>query len=138
IAHVMDEKEVRLCLAHPLCAVASDGVLRRGQGHPRAAGAFPRALRWLRQAGFSWPEALRRATALPASMAWLPSGVLTEGAPADLTVFSPDRLRDRADFQDPLAPPEGIEYVIVNGRLALERGMVARPPSGRLITRIPA
>ncbi|HRY79755.1 MAG TPA: amidohydrolase family protein [Spirochaetia bacterium] len=137
IAHVMNEAEIRLCLTHPKCAVASDGVLHQGQGHPRAAGTFPRALRWLREAGLSWPEAVRHATSLPASMAFLSSGVLAIGAPADLVLFSPERLKDKATFQDQLAPPEGIEYVIVNGKVALEKGEVTRPAVGRLLTRPP-
>jgi N-acyl-D-amino-acid deacylase len=137
VAHVMNEDEVRLCLAHPLCAIASDGILHNGEGHPRAAGTFPRALRWMREAGRPWTEAVRHATSLPASMAWLPAGVIAEGARADITVFSPDTLHDRATFQDQLAPPEGIEYVLVNGKIACEHNEIARPPAGRLVVRGP-
>lgn len=137
IAHVMNEDEIRLCLSHPRCAIASDGILHNGEGHPRAAGTFPRALRWLREAGLSWPEAVRHATSLPASMAWLPVGVLREGSRADVVAFSPEALRDRATFQDQLVPPEGIEYVVVNGKIAVERGKISRPPVGRLIVRGP-
>lgn len=132
IAHVMDDAEIRACLAHPSCATASDGVLHDGQGHPRAAGTFPRALRILREAGLSWPEALRHMTSLPASMAWLDSGRLVPGAPADVVVFDPERLRDRATFADQLAPPEGIACVLVDGRLAVEGGECLEPV-GRLI-----
>lgn len=135
IAHVMNEDEIRLCLRHPLCAVASDGILRGGEGHPRAAGAFPRAMRWLREEGLSWAEAVRHATALPAEMAWLPSGRIEEGAPADLVVFSPDRLMDKATFEDQIAAPEGIAAVIVNGRIAVENGVLAPEPEGRLLLR---
>jgi len=132
IAHVMDDAEIRACLAHPSCAVASDGVLHEGQGHPRAAGTFPRALRILRESGLSWPEALRHLTSLPASMAWLDSGRLVAGAPADVVVFDPERLRDQATFADQLAPPEGIACVLVDGRLAVEEGRCLEPV-GRLI-----
>lgn len=135
VAHVMNEDEIRLCLRHPRCAIASDGVLHQGQGHPRAAGTFPRALKWLREEGLSWPQAIRHATSLPASMVWLPSGVIREGAPADLVVFSPDRLRDTATFRDQLLPPEGIEYVLVNGRIALEHGILTEPPTGSFLVR---
>ncbi len=135
IAHVMNEPEIRLCLRHPLCAVASDGVLHGGEGHPRAAGAFPRAMRWLREEGLSWPEAVAHATALPAEMAWLPGGRLEVGAPADIVVFSPDDLRDRATFEDQLASPEGISAVVVNGKVAVERGVLAAQPAGRLLLR---
>lgn len=135
IAHVMNEWEIRACLKHPLCAVASDGVLHHGEGHPRAAGAFPRALRWLREEGFSWAEAVRHATVLPAGMAWLPAGRLEIGSPADLVVFSPDDLRDRATFEDQLAAPEGISAVVLNGKIAVEQGEIALAPAGRLLLR---
>ena len=135
IAHVMDDAEIRACLATPDCAIASDGVLHDGQGHPRAAGTFPRALRILRDAGLSWPEAIRHATSLPASMAWLDSGRLTEGAPADVVVFDPRALRDKATFSDQLAPPEGIAYVVVDGAVAVDHGVCAAEPVGRLLFR---
>ncbi|MBU0926550.1 MAG: amidohydrolase family protein [Spirochaetes bacterium] len=133
IAHVMNGEEIRTCLAHPSCAVASDGVLHDGQGHPRAAGTFPRALRILREAGLSWPEAVRHATSLPASMAWLDSGALAMGSPADAVVFDPEALRDKATFADQLAPPEGIAYVFVDGAMAVDHGTCAAEPAGRLL-----
>ena len=135
IAHVMNEWEIRACLKHPLCAIASDGVLHNGEGHPRAAGAFPRALRWLREEGLSWAEAVRHATALPADMAWLPVGRMEVGAPADLVVFSPGALRDRATFEEQLLPPEGIAAVVVNGRIAVEDNVIAPEPAGKLLMR---
>jgi len=137
IAHVMNEWEIRACLRHPLCAVASDGVLHNGEGHPRAAGAFPRALRWLREEGLSWPEAVRHATILPAEMSWLPVGRMEVGAPADLVLFSPEGLCDRATFEDQLAPPEGIAAVLVNGQIAVEDGVLSPEPRGRLLLREP-
>jgi N-acyl-D-amino-acid deacylase len=135
IAHVMNEWEIRSCLKHPLCAIASDGVLHNGEGHPRAAGAFPRALRWLREEGLSWAEAVRHATALPADMAWLPVGRMEVGAPADLVVFSPDAIRDKATFEEQLLPPEGIAAVVVNGRIAVEDNVIAPEPAGKLLMR---
>ena len=135
IAHVMNEWEIRACLKHPLCAIASDGVLHNGEGHPRAAGAFPRALRWLREESLSWAEAVRHATALPADMAWLPVGRMEVGAPADLVVFSPGALRDRATFEEQLLPPEGIAAVVVNGRIAVEDNVIAPEPAGKLLMR---
>jgi N-acyl-D-amino-acid deacylase len=135
IAHVMNDAEIRRCLAHPFCAIGSDGILSRGQGHPRAAGSFPRALRILREAGLSWPEAIRHATSLPAGMAWLEGGRIALGAAADIVVFDPEKLRDRATFADQLAPPEGIAYVIVEGSVAVDQGAVAPKPAGRLLFR---
>jgi N-acyl-D-amino-acid deacylase len=135
IAHVMNDAEIRKCLAHPSCAIGSDGLLNHGEGHPRAAGSFPRALRIIREAGLSWPEAIRHATSLPAGMAWLEGGRLVEGAAADIVAFDPATLRDKATFADQLASPEGIEYVIVDGAVALDRGAIAPEPKGRLLFR---
>ena len=135
IAHVMNDQEIRECLAHPSCAIATDALLRNGEGHPRAAGTFPRALRILREAGLSWPEALRHATSLPAAMTWLDAGRLVPGTPADIVVFDPLSLRDKATFADQLAPPEGIHYVFIDGTVAVDHGTIAARPSGRLLFR---
>ena len=135
IAHVLNGSEVRECLRHPRCALASDAVLHQGQGHPRAAGTFPRGLRLLREEGLSWPEAIRHATSLPAEMGWLDAGRLEEGAPADLVVFDPERLADRATFQDQLLPPEGIAYVVLRGQVAVDHGTIDPVPRGSFLLR---
>ncbi len=135
IAHVLNENEVRTCLKRPYCAVASDGLLSNGQGHPRAAGTFPRALRWLREEGFSWPEALHHLTTLPAEMIWSCRGGLREGAPGDVVVFNPSTLCDQATFKEPLAPPQGISYVFVGGNMAVEQGKVLPHPQGHFLLR---
>jgi len=135
IAHVMNEEEMRLVQRDPECAIASDAILLHGGGHPRAAGAFPRGIRWLLEEGLSWNEAVRHATSLPAKMTWLDRGYLRKGSPADLVVFEPLSFRDRACFGDPLLPPEGIRYVIVNGEVAVEDGRVSEKPCGHFLTR---
>ena len=135
IAHVMNDEEVRVCLKHPKCAIASDSVLNHGEGHPRSAGTFPRALKMLRQEGLSWAEAVYHATVRPAEMAWLEQGRMALGAPADLTVFNPGTLTDCATFKDQLLPPEGIEYVIIDGEVALDEGDLVADPVGRILLR---
>ncbi len=135
IAHVMNAEEVRLCLSHPRCAIASDSVLKRGQGHPRSAGTFPRALRILREEGLSWPQALYHATTLPAEMAWLDSGRLAAGAVADLVIFDAETFRDRSTFREELLPPKGIAWVLVNGRVVVEGERVFPERGGRLLFR---
>jgi N-acyl-D-amino-acid deacylase len=57
------------------------------------------------------------------------------GAPADLVVFSPGALRDRATFEEQLLPPEGIAAVVVNGRIAVEDNVIAPEPAGKLLMR---
>lgn len=136
IAHVMNEEEMRLVQKDPRCAIASDAILLKGGGHPRAAGAFPRGILWLREEGLSWNEAISHATSIPAGMTWLERGYLKPGTPADLVVFDPLTFMDRATFEKPLLPPEGIGYVIVNGQVAVEEGKVNEKPAGQFLTRI--
>lgn len=135
IAHVIRTDEMELCIAHPNCAIASDSILRKKQGHPRAAGTFPRALRMLKEKGFSWPEAIRKCTSLPADMAWLNKGRIKEGADADIVIFDGDRLKDRATFAEQLLPPEGIEWVLIGGVPIVRNNEILGKPNGRLIYR---
>jgi len=135
IAHVMNEDEMKLILRDRLCAIGSDALLLNGGGHPRAAGAFPRGINWLREGGMSWNRAISHATSIPAGMCWLDAGRIKEGVPADLVVFDPDTFGDRATFGEPLLPPEGIKYVIVNGKIAVEDGVAGKEPCGRFMVR---
>lgn len=135
IAHVIHGDEVELCLAHPECAVASDALLSGGHGHPRAAGTFPRAIRLLRSKGFSYVEAIRKCTLLPASMARIDKGLLALGKDADIVIFDPETLCDAATFRDELLPPIGVKYVIVNGKIAVSNNVHTPEPTGQLILR---
>lgn len=137
VAHVMNEEEIRACMRHPLAVLGSDAILQNKGGHPRAAGAFPRGIRWLREDGLSWPQALSHATIIPADDMWLGSGRIAPGAPADLVVFDPDKFADRATFKDPLLPPDGIEWVIARGRIAVEKKRIIEPPNGEFLLRCP-
>ncbi|MDO9508118.1 MAG: amidohydrolase family protein, partial [Thermovirgaceae bacterium] len=127
--------EIRACMRHPLAALGSDAILQNKGGHPRAAGAFPRGIRWLREDGLSWPQALSHATVIPAENMWLRSGRMAQGAPADLVVFDPDKFTDMATFKDPLLPPVGIEWVIVRGQVAVEKGTILEPAGGEFLLR---
>ncbi|HON33719.1 MAG: amidohydrolase family protein [Thermovirgaceae bacterium] len=133
IAHVMNPEEVDLCLLHPESAIASDAVLRGDEGHPRAAGTFPRGIGILRKAGLSWPEAVRHATSRPAEMIWHRGGRIAEGAGAELVVIDPDSYEDRGRFGAPLAAPGGVKWVVLNGVVVVEEGGIVGPPSGRIL-----
>ena len=136
IAHVMRQDEVELCLKHKDCIVASDSILVKGAGHPRAAGTFPRALRFLKDQGFSWPEAVRKCTSLPAAANWLAGkGVIAEGADADLVIFDGEKLKDNATFKDQLLPPDGIEWVILGGSPVVKGGKTLGAARGKLLQR---
>ena len=120
VCHVMRPEDVELALCHPSVMLASDGILDRGQGHPRAAGTFPRLIAsYVRTGRLSLYEAIRKMTAMPAERLGLPNkGTLRVGADADLVIFDPDQFRDRATFAEPLLPPEGIDLVMIAGKIA--------------------
>ena len=139
IYDVMCEENLRRILALPMVMVSSDGHLRifgRGVSHPRNYGTFPRVLgRYVREEGVvTLEEAVKKMTALPAEKLGLGDrGVVREGAFADLVVFDPETVRDRATFEDSHQYPVGIEYVVVNGGVAVERGETTSGCFGRVL-----
>jgi N-acyl-D-aspartate/D-glutamate deacylase len=144
IIHFIPEAAMEAALAHPLAAVASDGRLDGGRGHPRSSGTYARVLgKYVREEGIlDLTEAIRRMTALPASIleesvpAMARKGRVQEGADADLVVFDPETVRDRATYQEPALPSVGIHHVLVNGTFVLRDGALqddVRP--GRAVRR---
>ncbi|MDL2263218.1 amidohydrolase family protein [Synergistaceae bacterium OttesenSCG-928-I11] len=131
VAHVMDKEEVENCLAHPKCIVASDALYTGGGAHPRIAGTFPRALRILRERGYTWQDALAKMTTMPADRIRLENaGRLAKGSIADVIVFNPETFVDNATFQEPFAPPTGLELVVVGGKVTLRDGKFSPEPVG--------
>jgi dihydroorotase/N-acyl-D-amino-acid deacylase len=124
----MDEEDVERIMQYPHTMHASDGrlsIIHQGHPHPRAFGTFPRVLgHYVREKGvLTLEDAIRKMTSLPASKMGLKDrGLLKEGYRADVTVFNPETIVDKATFEDPNQFPEGIDYVIVNGQVALEKG----------------
>lgn len=126
------EKDMRLAMLQPWCSIGSDGSayatkgpLRRGNPHPRNFGTFPRVLGvYVRRLKLlRLEEAIRKMTSLNAAKLGITDrGVLRPGLFADLTLFDPERVIDKATYTSPFAYPEGIEYVIVNGQVVLARG----------------
>ena len=136
---VMDEDDVRRVLSHPLCMIGSDGIPSvSGNPHPRLYGTFPRVLgEYCReQRLFPLEEAVRKMTSLPAKRMSLHNrGELREGWAADIVLFDPKAVTDRATYTEPRQYPAGIEYVIVNGEIAAERGRQLPARAGKLLRR---
>lgn len=125
--HSIPEEVVRTAMMNPLVMIASDGIMQEGKGHPRAAGTYARVLgRYVReQHAMTLMDALRKMTVMPADRLGLKSkGRLAVGADADITVFDPARVADRATFDRPAQYSEGIPYVLVNGTLVVEDGEI--------------
>jgi N-acyl-D-amino-acid deacylase len=124
----MSEENVARKLAHPLSMVCSDGgAVSRADGspHPRNYGTFPRVLgRYVRELGvLPLEQAVRRMTSVPAErVALRDRGRIATGATADLVVFDPDTVADRATFEEPHQFPVGVPHVIVNGAFVIRDG----------------
>ena len=116
--HSIPESVVKEAMADPDVMIASDGILDHGKGHPRAAGCYARVLgKYVREEHvLSLMDALRKMSLLPADMLRMPNkGRLQVGADADITIFDPEHVIDKATFEDPAQYSEGIPYVMVNG-----------------------
>jgi len=110
--------------------------LRRGYPHPRNFGTFPRVLGvYVRERGLlRLEDAIRKMTSLNAGKLGLRDrGLLRAGTFADVTIFDPDRVRDRSTYEDPFRYAEGIEHVIVNGQLVLDKGKPTDARPGRAL-----
>ena len=142
IGFAMSEENLERIYQHPWGMVASDGgslavsgPARRGVPHPRGAGSFARVLgRYVRERkALTLEQAVRKMSALPASRVRLVGrGVLAAGAFADVTVFNPDTVIDRADFTNPFQYVEGFKATLVNGGLAFLDGQRG-PRTGRAV-----
>lgn len=139
VYHNMDDADIERIMRHPACMVGSDGtVLEYGIGvpHPRCYGTFPRILGvYVREKGvLELEDAIRKMTSLPAQRMNLHDrGLLRPGMSADIVIFDPDRIIDRATFTDPHQYPDGIEYVFVNGSIVVKRGAMTDQRPGQAL-----
>ena len=143
VGFAMSEENLDHILAHPRGMVASDGgsfaiegPTRRGSPHPRGLGTFPRVLgRYVRERkALTLEQAINKMTALPASRIHLTDrGRIAAGLAADVVVFNPSTVADRATFEEPFQYPVGISAVVVNGAVALTEGQRASQTTGRAL-----
>ncbi len=138
IYFIMDEADVRRILAWPGVMIGSDSIPADAHPHPRVWGAFPRFLgRYSRELGLlSLEEAVRRMTSLPAArFGMVDRGTLKVGAYADVVVFDPLTVADRANYEFPAQPAVGIVLVLVNGRAVWADGRPTGARPGRALRR---
>ena len=126
VCYVMKPGDVDLAFSDPGVMLASDGILDKGQGHPRASGTFPRFIAgFVRTGKLSLYEAVEKMTAMPADKLGLKEkGRLSVGADADLVIFDPETISDGSTFADPIQPPSGISRVMIGGRTAVLDGVI--------------
>ena len=137
----MSEEDVRVALQQPWVSVGTDygevnpeGPLGQSKSHPRAYGSFPRILgKYVREEKvLRLEDAIRKMTSLPAQREKLQQrGLVKPDYFADLTIFNPETVLDVATFENPNRTSKGIEYVLVNGVLALDGGKMTGQTGGR-------
>lgn len=135
IFHTMSEEDVERVMQWPRAMVGTDGQYAPGTagGHPRSFATFPRVLgRYVREKKvITLENAIRKMCSLPAMVYNLPTkGLIREGMDADLVLFDPDTIGDRADFANPMEKNEGLDYVFVGGQIAVKDGICTGVKAG--------
>jgi dihydroorotase/N-acyl-D-amino-acid deacylase len=140
---MMSEADIVVALEQPWVSIcndsqgtALDGLLGKEHPHPRAYGTFPRILRkYVREEKkLTLADAIRKFTALPAQrMRLADRGVLKEGMWADVVIFDPETIRDRATFENPNQLSEGMRFVLVNGVPVIEEGKMTDALPGKAL-----
>jgi len=138
----MSESDVELAMKQPWLGVGSDGVAVSpamtfiGKPHPRFYGTFPRVLGvYVREKKvLTLPDAIRKMTSFPAQITGLTDrGLLRPGMAADIVIFDPKVVSDKATYQNPLLYPVGIPYVIVNGVVVISQGQHTGAKPGHIL-----
>ena len=139
VYHSMGGDDVERIMRYPNTAVASDGGIRvfgQGMPHPRSYGTNARTLaEWVRERRvLTLEDAIRRMTSLPArTFGFKDRGVLREGAAADVLIFNPDKVQDKATFANPHQYSEGFDYIVVNGKVVGEQGKLNDVRAGMIL-----
>jgi len=135
VGYFMKQDEVDMALAKPYVMLGSDGILVGDQGHPRAAGAFPRFLRQYAASGkMSLSEAIAKVTTMAAQRLKLSGkGSLKPGCDGDIVIFDLNRVDDCATYTEPVLPPKGIDWVLIGGEAAVKDGKLIRDDLGRAV-----
>jgi len=141
---MMSEADIETALKADWTSIGSDAASSRRLGetddlglpHPRSYGTFPRIIaKYVREKGLlTLPEAIRKMTSWPAArMGLMDRGVLREGLSADIVVFDLETIADNASWKNPTQPASGIDYVLVNGELVLDAGVLTNAKPGKVL-----
>jgi dihydroorotase/N-acyl-D-amino-acid deacylase len=143
IYFMMSEADMRAAMQSPYVSIctdsgarATDGPLAGSKSHPRGWGSYPRILgHYVREEKvLSLESAVHKMTGAPAARVGLRDrGLIREGMAADITIFDPARVIDRATFESPNQYPIGIEYVLVNGKVSVDKGERTAVLGGRVL-----
>jgi len=139
VYHGMSEQDVAYIMQQPFCMIASDaGVIEMGRGvpHPRGYGNNARVLgKYVREEKLlGLEDAIRKMTSLPAqTFGFWDRGLIREGFAADLVIFDPQQVADRATFEQPHQYPDGIRFVLVNGQIVVNENKHTGARSGKIL-----
>jgi len=144
IYHMMSEPDIETALAFPWTSIGSDAGSSAGPDqtdatglpHPRGYGNFPRVIaRYVRERRvLTLPEAIRKMTSWPATRMRLNDrGLVREGLWADVVIFDYERIQDRSTYEQPTLYPDGIDWVLVNGEVVIDRGRHTGARPGRVL-----
>lgn len=139
IFYAMNEEDVKNIMKHPKTMIASDGTISFigiGYPHPRSYGTFPRVLgKYVREDKvLTLEEAIKKMTYLPAQRMGLKDrGTIANGSFADVVIFDPKTIIDKASFENPHQFPDGILYVLVNGVVSIYKGELTNEFSGKVL-----
>ena len=142
VYHSMGEQDVDRIMKYPFTAIASDGGVREfgvGMPHPRSYGTNARVLaEYVRKRGLlTLEDSIRRMTSLPArTFGFRDRGLIREQMVADLVIFDPARVQDKATFAQPHQYSEGFDFVLVNGKVVIEDGKLNETKAGRILRRL--
>ena len=135
------EEDLETVMTHPRVMICTDSGVKTPTTtthHPRLRGSFPRVLgRYVRERGVTTlPEMIRKMTAMPAAVyGFKTKGLVWEGFDADLCIFDPDTIIDRAEYANPHPHAEGLDYVIVGGKIAAVNAVATGEMGGTMLYR---
>ena len=143
ITHLRGEEDIINFMKSPLAAFETDatptapyGELSKGKPHPRGYGTYPKILgEYVREKSIiNLEDAIRKSSSLPAQMVGIMDrGILKQQFWADIVIFNPNTIIDKATYTNPHQYPEGIEYVIINGEIVIEKGNHTEKLPGRVL-----